>query len=118
MTRRKRAKLQENTARSRVTPRQKVAIEGTCSVGDRTPEAVIVTDLGMRGCRIRGDAVGVTRSEPLVLWLGEFGPVAGKLKWAKGGALGVLFDEPLGEETLEALMVAGPPPSNVVPLRA
>jgi len=53
-----------------------------------------------------------------MLWLGDFGPIAGKLKWTKGGALGVLFDVPLDEGTLDALLTAGEPPSNVIPLRA
>jgi hypothetical protein len=60
----------------------------------------------------------VTRAETLRLWLGEFGPVSGRLKWAKGGSLGVLFDIPLDEGTLEALLAAGEPRSNVIPLRA
>jgi hypothetical protein len=77
-----------------------------------------VTDLGLEGCRVRTEAVGVTRAETLRLWLGEFGPVCGKLKWAKGGSLGVLFDNPLDEGTLEALLASGEPRSNVIPLRA
>ena len=67
---------------------------------------------------MRTEAIGVTRSEALLLWLGEFGPVAGTLRWSKGGSLGVLFDSPLDEGTLEALLEAGLPRSNVVPLRA
>jgi hypothetical protein len=67
---------------------------------------------------VRTEAIGVTRSEPLQLWLGDVGPIAGKLKWTKGGALGVLFDAPLDQSTLEALLAAGEPPSNVIPLRA
>jgi hypothetical protein len=118
MSRKKAAKLVEKSARSRATGRQQVAIEGACSVGGRAKEFVLVTDLGTRGCRMRAGAVGMTRSEPLLLWLGEFGPVAGKLMWAKGGALGVAFDTPLDEDTVEALAESGAPQSNVVPLRA
>jgi len=119
MTRgKKRARLQDKGARSRTTPREQVVIEGLCVIGERDKEAALVTDLGLQGCRVRTEAVGVTRSEALQLWLGEFGPVAGKLKWTKGGSLGVRFDQPLDEGTLEALLAAGEPPSNVIPLRA
>ena len=118
MTRGKRSKLQQNGARSRTSERSAVVIEGVCVIGERGEEAALVTDLGRQGCRVRTEAVGVTRSEALVLWLGEVGPIAGKLKWSKGGALGVLFDAPLDQATLEALIAAGEPPSNVIPLRA
>jgi hypothetical protein len=118
MTRGKAAKLQQKTARSRTTVRKPVVIDGECVIGDRPKEAALVTDLGRQGCRVRTEAVGVTRSESLQLWLGEFGPIAGTLKWSKGGSLGVLFDVPLEDGTLEALLAAGEPPSNVVELRA
>jgi hypothetical protein len=118
MTSRKRSKLQQNTARSRTSQRNAVVIEGSCVIGERGKESALVTDLGLQGCRVRTEAVGVTRSEALVLWLGEVGPIAGKLKWTKGGSLGVLFDNPLDEGTLQALIEAGEPQSHVIPLRA
>lgn len=118
MIRGKRTKLQENGARSRSSARERVVLDGACAIGDRGKETALVTDLGLRGCRVRTEAVGVTRSESLQLWLGEVGPIAGKLKWTKGGALGVLFDTPLDSGTLEALLKAGEPQSNVIPLRA
>jgi hypothetical protein len=118
MTRGKRSKLQQNSARSRSTERNEVVIEGSCLIGDRGKEAALFTDLGLRGCRVRTEAVGVTRSEALQLWLGEVGPIAGTLKWTKGGSLGVLFDTPLEEDTLKALLATGEPQSNVIPLRA
>jgi hypothetical protein len=118
MTRRKRSKLQENTARKRIGVRNAVAIEGVCVIGQRGGEAALVTDLGPRGCRVRTEAVGVTRSEGLQLWFGEVGPIAGKLEWTKGGSLGVLFDTPLEEDALKALLATGEPQSNVIPLRA
>lgn len=118
MTRGKLSRLQQSSARSRATARNSVAIEGLCVIGQRAREAALVTDLGPGGCRVRTEAVGVTRSEALQLWLGEIGPIAGRLKWTKGGSLGVLFDVPLDEATLAALLAAGEPPSNVVPLRA
>ncbi len=118
MTRGKRTKLEQNTARSRTSERSVVVIDGQCVIGERGKEIALVTDLGLQGCRVRTEAVGVTRSEALMLWLGDFGPIAGKLKWTKGGSLGILFDSPLDEGTLEALLAVGEPPSNVVPLRA
>lgn len=118
MTRAKRPKLQQKTARSRATPRQAVVLDGECVIGTRPKVRALVTDLGLEGCRVRAEAVGVTRSEPLQLWLGEVGPIFGKLKWSKAGSLGVLFDTPLEPGTLEALLVAGEPRSNVIPLRA
>jgi hypothetical protein len=119
MTRGKRPKLQQQkSARSRMTPREDVVIDGFCVIGERDRESALVTDLGRQGCRVRTEAVGVTRAETLQLWLGDFGPVTGTLRWSKAGSLGVLFDSPLEEETLEALLSAGEPQSNVVPLRA
>lgn len=118
MTSRKASKLQQNSARSRTSQRNAVVIEGACVIGERGKESALVTDLGLRGCRVWTEAVGVTRSEGLLLWLGEVGPIAGKLRWSKGGSLGVLFDSPLDEGTLEALLTAGEPRSNVIPLRA
>jgi hypothetical protein len=119
MTRGKRPKLQQQkSSRSRTTPREAVVIEGFCVIGEREREIALVTDLGLQGCCVRTEAVGVTRSEGLQLWLGEFGPVSGTLRWSKGGSLGVLFDTPLAEDTLEALLAAGEPSSNVIPLRA
>ena len=118
MTRGKRSKLQQSSARSRSSERSAVVIEGICAIGERGRETALVTDLGLRGCRVRTEAVGVTRSEGLQLWLGEVGPISGKLKWTKGGSLGVQFDYPLDEGTLDALLAAGEPRSNVVPLRA
>ena len=80
MARGKRTKLQQNSARSRSTERSAVVIEGQCVIGERGKESALVTDLGLRGCRVRTEAVGVTRSEALQLWLGEVGPISGKLK--------------------------------------
>lgn len=103
MARGKVAKLQDKSARSRKDARQQVAIAGTCALGDRPEEAVLVTDLAVNGCRLRSNAVGVSRSEAVVLHVGDVGPIAGSLKWTKGGALGVSFDEPLDEAVVERL---------------
>ena len=67
-------------------------------------------------CALQGDAVGVTRSERLTLWLGEVGPIAGQLKWAKAGSLGVMFDEPLEDEVVGALWDAAAR-EKIVPMR-
>jgi hypothetical protein len=118
VTRVKSATLQAKSARLRTIPRERVVIEGQCIIGDHGKEDALVTDLGLTGCRVRTEAVGVTRSEALVLWLGEVGPIPGRLKWSKGGSLGVQFDNPLDAETLDALLAAGEYVSNVIPLRA
>ena len=115
MTSAKRSRLLR-AEQPRTAARRKVSIAGSFGFGDRPREEVLVTDLGSSGCSLQGDAVGVTRSEPLVLWLGEVGPIAGRLKWAKGGALGVSFDTPLDEEIVGALFEAAAR-AKVVPLR-
>ncbi len=73
-------------------------------------------DLGAHGCRLLGLSIGVTKSDPLELWLDDAGPVAARLKWVKRGSLGVEFDAPLDAELLGRLTEAGPAP-NVLPLR-
>ena len=99
--------------------RESVAIPATCQVGERPAEAVLVTDLSADGCRLRGDSIGVTKSEPVKLWLGETGPIGAKLKWVKKGSLGLAFDNELDDNLLESLLAApfAPAPSNVVPLK-
>ena len=100
-------------------PRQSVVIPGRCQVGERAVEDVLVTVLSARGCRVRGNSIGVTKAEPVQLWLGETGPVAARLKWIKKGSIGLAFESPLDEDVLQPLLDAPvpPAPSNVVPLR-
>lgn len=100
-------------------PRESVIIPGRCQVGERPVEDVLATDLSARGCRLRGNSIGVTKTEPVQLWLGEIGPIAAKLKWVKKGSLGLAFEAPLHEDVLQPLLDAPVPPipSNVVPLR-
>jgi len=100
-------------------PREPVVIAGSCQIGERTVEEVLVTDLSARGCRLRGNSIGVTKTEPVQLWLGEAGPFAAKLKWVKRGSLGLGFETALDEAFLEQLLSApaAPVPSNVVPLK-
>lgn len=103
----------------RSAPRQSVIIPGRCQVGERAVEDVLVTDLGAEGCRLRGGSIGVTKQEPVRLWLGEVGPVAAKLQWLKKGSVGLAFDAPLDASVLQRLvdMPMPPSPSNVVPLK-
>ena len=49
MTRGKRTKLQQNSARSRLSQRNAVVIEGACMIGERGKETALVTDLGLQG---------------------------------------------------------------------
>ena len=103
----------------RGSDRESVIIPGRCQVGDRAAEEVLVTDLSARGCRLRGNSIGVTKAEPVQLWLGEIGPIAAKLKWVKKGSIGLAFEAPLDEAVLQPLLDAPVPPvpSNVIPLR-
>jgi hypothetical protein len=103
----------------RTGPRESVVIPGKCQVGERAVEEVLVTDLSARGCRLRGNSIGVTKTEPVQLWLGDAGPVAARLRWVKKGSLGLAFEAPLDEGVLRPLLDAPAPPipSNVVPLR-
>ena len=80
-----------------------VVIAGTCRIGERPSQDVLVTDLGPSGCCLRGTWLGVTRSEALTLHIGDVGPLAARLKWTRRDSLGVAFDEPLSAETLARL---------------
>ena len=103
----------------RGSPRESVIIPGRCQVGERAAEEVLVTALSARGCRLRGNSIGVTKAAPVQLWLGEIGPIAARLKWVKKGSIGFAFDVPLDEDVLRPLLDAPVPPvsSNVVPLK-
>ena len=50
------------------------------------------------------------------LWLGDSGPFAAKLKWAKRGLFGIEFERPLDAALVQSLASADAPP-NVVPMR-
>ena len=112
----KHARLSNRPEKERVEERTAVSISGRCRAGDRDMQEVLVMDLAMQGCRLLGLSVGVTKNDPLELWLGDVGPVAARLKWVKRGSLGVEFDSPLDAEVLERLASADPTP-NVLPLR-
>lgn len=114
---RKQASLHRQTARSPAAARRKVAIDGQCSIGGREVQDALVTDIGLTGCRLRANAIGVTKSDGVELWLGETGPIASRLEWMRGGALGLSFETPLAPDVLDTLcetaLVA-----KVVPLRS
>ena len=103
MANRNRASLSRQTVRSDVAPRHGVAIEGRCSIGGRDAQPVLLTDLSPTGCRMHADAIGVTKSATIELWLGETGPIASKLEWIRDGALGVSFETEIEPALLEAL---------------
>src|SRR5688500_1944203 len=113
----KRSRILPRSDMLRGAPRESVIIPGRCQVGDRTVEDVLVTDLSARGCRLRGNSIGVTKTEPVQLWLGETGPIAAKLRWIKKGSIGLAFEAALDENVLPPLLnaPAPPSPSNVVP---
>jgi hypothetical protein len=112
----KHARLSNRPSKERADERTAVSIAGRCRAGDRDIQDVMVMDLAAQGCRLLGLSVGVTKNDPLELWLGEVGPLAARLKWVKRGSLGVEFDGPLEPEVLERLAAADPTP-NVLPMR-
>jgi len=112
----KHVRLSNRPNRERAEDRTAVSISGRCRAGDRDIQEVLVMDLAAQGCRVLGLSVGVTKSDPLELWLGEVGPVAARLKWVKRGSLGVEFGTPLDLDVLERLAAADPQP-NVLPMR-
>ena len=112
----KHVRLSNRPNRERAEGRTAVSLSGRCRAGDREIQDVLVMDLASLGCRVLGLSFGVTKSDPLELWLGEVGPVAARLKWVKRGSLGIEFDTPLEVEVLERLAAADPTP-NVVPMR-
>ena len=111
----KRPKLYHRGDSDRTSPREAVRIFGTCAVGERAVEETWVTDLTPGGCKLRLVTIGVTKSEPVTLRIGDEEPIAGRLKWIKQGSLGIAFDTVLDEALVERLL-AIVPPDNVVPL--
>jgi hypothetical protein len=116
MVRSKPSVLANRPLERRVDERTAVNLAGRCRAGEREIQDVLVTDLGAAGCRLLGLSAGITKSDRLELWLGESGPFAARLKWAKRGLLGVEFDRPLDPALLETLAAAAREP-NVVPMR-
>lgn len=112
----KHARLSNRPEKERAEERTAVSISGRCRAGERDIQDVLVMDLAAHGCRLLGLSVGVTKNDPLELWLGDVGPVAARLKWVKRGSLGVEFDAPIEAEVLERLAATEPAP-NVLPMR-
>jgi hypothetical protein len=112
----KHARLSNRPEQERADSRTAVSLAGRCRAGERELQDVTVMDLGANGCRLLGLAAGVTKSDSLQLWLGEAGPFAAQLKWAKRGSLGVEFEQPLEANMLERLATVDPQP-NVLPMR-
>ena len=112
----KQARLFKRDLSSREGKRAALVAEGKCQIGDGGRQDVLLTDLDAFGCSVRGSVVGVTKGCGLQLWLGEVGPIAGRLRWARHGSIGIDFDGPLDEESLGRVCVIDPGPT-VVPLR-
>lgn len=114
-----RPKLATHYSGPRAGNRDFVSLEGRCSVGEGRVEAIAILDLDARGCRVKGITAAVTKTDILQLWLGDLGPLTGRLKWAKRGSAGVAFDAALDEDQLEsAKLTAAPVPlPQVIPLR-
>lgn len=119
MNRLKRPKLATRYSGPRAGNRDCVSLEGRCRVGDGEAAPIAILDLDAGGCRIKGITVAVTKMEPLRLWFGEVGPVAGRLRWVKRGSAGIAFDTALGPDELAlAVKTAAPAPTaQVIPLR-
>lgn len=116
MVRSKPSKLANRFVEQRTDERVAVNIAGRCRAGERDIQDVLVIELGAGGCRLLGLSAGVTKSDRLELWLGEAGPFAARLRWAKRGLLGVDFDRPLDGGLFETFANAAHEP-NVVALR-
>ncbi len=119
MTTRKRPLTLPRVESLRGTPRNEVVVQGACRIGEREPQETLITDLNAGGCCLRAHSIGVTKGEAMQLWLGDHGPVAGRLRWVRKGSLGVAFDAPLADDILLPILAApsAPIPTNVVPLR-
>lgn len=114
-----RPKLATHYTGPRAGPREFVSLEGRCRVGEGEAETIAVLDLDSGGCRVKGITAAVTKTDPLQLWLGEVGPLPGKLRWVKRGSAGIAFAARLDDHQLElAKRTALPVPvAEVVPLR-
>jgi hypothetical protein len=119
MAKQTRPKLATHYTGPRAGNRDFVSLEGRCSVGEGEAEPIAVLDLDARGCRVKGVTAAVTKVDVLRLWLGELGPIAGRLRWVKRGSAGIAFEAPLSEEDLDsAKLTATPAPSpQVISLR-
>jgi hypothetical protein len=88
---------------ARNADRLPVKIEGRFRLGDGEEQEALVTDLSAAGCNLRGLPVGITKAQPLTLWIGPIGPISGKPRWLKNGSVGVVFDTRLDAGSLDRL---------------
>lgn len=72
---------------------------------------MVVFDLSPAGCSITGIAAGISKNQPLLIWLGEFGPIPSTLKWAKKGVLGMAFNTPIEPDAITPLTQLQPSPA-------
>ena len=114
-----RPKLATRYSGPRAEGREFVSLEGRCVVGEGAAEPIAILDLDARGCRVRGIGAALTKSDLLLLWLGEVGPVRARLRWAKRGSAGVAFDAPLDEVELARVRTTAAPVAlpQVLPMR-
>lgn len=114
-----RPKLATHYSGPRSGNRDFVSLEGRCQVAEGDTQEIAVLDLDARGCRVKGIGAAVTKADALQVWLGDIGPIVGRLRWAKRGSAGIAFDAPLGEAQLDlAKRSAVPAPlPQVIPLR-
>jgi hypothetical protein len=114
-----RPKLATHYSGPRAGSRDCVSLEGRCRVGEGNVLAITVLDLDAKGCRAKGVTAAVTKDDLLLVWLGEIGPVGGRLRWAKRGSVGIAFDPPLKDAEVAAMkQTAVPAPlAEVIPLR-
>lgn len=116
MTSFKRSKLSLGSEGARPDRRRALRIPARCQIGDRPREEVSITGIDREGCSLWPVALGVTKSEPVVLYLDGQEPVAGQIQWIRQGTLGVAFHVPLDEALVERLRTIEAP-TNVVALR-
>ncbi|GGE01740.1 hypothetical protein GCM10011515_21770 [Tsuneonella deserti] len=114
-----RPKLATHYSGPRAGDRDFVSLEGRCVVGEGAGEDIAILDLDERGCRVKGVTAAVTKSDVLQVWLGDVGPIEGRLRWAKRGSAGIAFIKPLGPEELALAKRTAVPstPPQVIPLR-
>lgn len=114
-----RPKLATHYSGPRAEGRDFVSLEGRCVVAEGAAEPIAILDLDARGCRVKGIGAALTKSDLLLLWLGDVGPVRARLRWAKSGSAGIAFDTPLGEaELAQVRTTAAPAPMpQVLPMR-
>jgi hypothetical protein len=113
----KHARLSNRPGKERDEDRTSLSISGRCRAGDRAIQDVLVLDLAPQGCRVLGlTAGGVTKNDPLELWMGDLGPITARLTGIKRGSLELEFAEPMDVTAIERLATTDPTP-NVLPMR-